>query len=479
VPTVIQLSEAKRKLLQSYLQGDSAQPRVASSPITPIASLEATPLAISQEQLFLRETSRPNIPPLYNECVQLRMAGQLSVVALERSLADIIRRHEVWRTSYVVRNGQPLQVIHPAADQLRLPVIDLQGLSRAKQEEEVQRAVGDLLQRPFNLIEGPLLKPVLIKLDDLEHRLYLVAHLSVVDGLSVYQVFPTELAALYHTHVSGRPSTLPAIPVQFRDYARWQRLRWQGSEVAKQLDYWRMQLAGDIPALNWPAYCSRPARETFRGSIHRFALAAPEAVKGLSRQEGATLFVTLLALLATLLHIYTGQDDFLIGTPSPAGRKRSELQTLLGYFLNPVAIRFRFTRRMTFRDLLRQTQRLTLEAISNDDIPLETLARELSIKADPSRNLLFNVAISLQPKMSKLNFDWRVTSMDINSGGAPWDLYLAFIDGEEGLMGRAQYNPDLFEVESIPRMLQHYQRLLQIVSTLPDTRLADIDLCSD
>lgn len=479
LPAVIQLSEAKRKLLQNYLEGKPAQPGVASSPIIPSASKEATPLAICQEQLFLRETSRPVIPPLYNECIQLRMAGTLNVLALEQSLAEIIRRHEIWRTSYVVKNGQPLQVIHPATDPVRLPMIDLQGLSPTKQEEEVLNIIKDLLERPFNLSDGPLWKARLIKLGHLEHRLYLIAHLSIVDGVSVYQVFPTELAALYRAHASGWPSALPAASVQFRDYASWQRLRWRGSEVGKQFDYWRMQLGGEIPPLNWPSDRPRPAKETFRGAIQPFVLATPEAAKGLSRQAGSTLFVTLLALFASLLHIYTGQDDFLIGTPSPAGRKRSEVQKLLGYFLNPVALRFRLTRKTTFRDLLRQAHRLTLEALSNDDVPLEILARELNMKADPSRNPFFTVAISLQPRMPKLNLNWSVTSMDISSGGAPWDLYLAFIDAPEGMMGRAQYNPDLFETESIVRMLGHYQQLLEIASTNPDRRLSEIQLPSD
>src|SRR5205823_632804 len=152
-----------------------------SSPIIPSAfSQEPTLLAISQEQLFLRETSRPDIPPLYNECIQLRIAGPLDVLALERSFEDIIRRHETWRTSYVVKSGQALQVVHPAADQVRLPMIDLQGLSRAKQEEEVLRIITDVLERHFNLIDGPLWKARLIRLDDFEHRLYLIAHLSIV-----------------------------------------------------------------------------------------------------------------------------------------------------------------------------------------------------------------------------------------------------------------------------------------------------------
>ena len=186
------------------------------------------------------------------------------------------------------------------------------------------------------------------------------------------------------------------------------------------------------------------------------------------------MFVILLATFALLLHSYTGQDDFVIGTPSPAGRKRSEVQRMLGYFLTPVALRLRFTHELTFRELLKKAQRTTLEAISNDDIPVESLARELKVRIDPSRNALFTVALSLQPGMVPLDLDWNVTSMDIASGGAPWDLYLAFIDGQNGIEGRAQYNPDLFEGETITRMLQDYRRLLEVVCAAPEKQVSEM-----
>jgi non-ribosomal peptide synthetase component F len=175
-----------------------------------------------------------------------------------------------------------------------------------------------------------------------------------------------------------------------------------------------------------------------------------------------------------LLHSYTGQDDFVIGTPSPSGRKRSELHNLLGYFLTPVALRFRLTTNVTFRELLRQAHRLTLEAISNDGLPVEVLAEKLSVQADASRNPLFTVATSLQPTTPKLDIDWTVSSMDISSGGAPWDLYLAFIDGDEGMFGRVQYNPDLFETKTIARFMRDYQDLAQIVGSGPDKRILEM-----
>ncbi len=457
------LSEAKRKLLQSYLRGGRAPTFPAPRLITPRCSDEPAPLSLSQEQLLLRERSMPGIPPLYNECITLRISGPLDVPVLERSLTEIIRRHEIWRTSYETRNGRAVQVVHPAPEEARLPVTDLRGLPGARQEEEVQQVIGEVVRQPFDLTNGPLLRARLVTLGRFENRLYLIAHLSIVDGVSAYQVFPSELAALYSGFASARPSPLPSPAIQFGDYASWQRQWLQGEELGKQVAYWRKQLAGEIPALRWPTDRLRPTNQTFHGAIRHFTLPKPlgKAVKELSHREAITLFMTLLAGFAALLHCYTQQDEIVVGTPSPAGRKRSEVAMLLGYFLNPVALRFDLTGDPTFRELLLQTQRLTLEAISNDDVPIEFLAQELKPKLDPSSNPFFTVGISLQPPMPQLDLDWTVTSMDIESGGAPWDLYIAFIDRPEGMMGRVQYNPDRFDYDTIVQMLRHYQRLLE------------------
>ena len=471
------LSEAKRKLLESYVHGDRPPRFLAPRQIHPRRTDEPAPLSLSQEQLLLRERSAPDIPPLYNECITVRMSGRLDVPVLERSLTEIIRRHEIWRTSYETRNGRMVQIVHPAPTELRLPVIDLRGLPAIKQEAEVQHAIGEAVQQPFDLTNGPLLRARLVTLASFEHRLYLIAHLSIVDGVSVYQVFPSELATLYCSYTSGHPLRLPSPTIQFGDYASWQRQWLEGEELDKQVAYWRKQLAGEIPALRWPTDRLPLAKRTFRGAIRPFVLPQPlgKAVKELSQREAVTLFMTLLAIFAALLHCYTQQEEIVVGTLSPAGRKRSEVAKSLGYFLNPVALRFDLTSDPTFRDLLRQTQRLTLEAISNDDVPLESLAQELKPKHDLFYNPFFRVAISLQPPMPPLDLEWTVTSMDIEGRGAPWDLYIAFIDRPEQMMGRVQYNPDLFECGTIRRMLRHYQRLLESVCASPGKRLSELN----
>jgi aspartate racemase len=377
-----------------------------------------------------------------------------------------------------MKGGQLMQVVHDAPDDVEMPVLDLRGLPKSEADAEIQTVAGAAIRKPFDLEHGPLLRARMFRTTDMEHSLFLTAHLSIVDGVSVYQVFPFELAALYQAYSSGKASPLPALTLQFGDYAHWQRKWLQGGEAARQVAYWKKQLAGPTPVLNWPVNRPRPAKETFCGAIQPFAV-RHELVQGLeslSRQEGVTLFMGLLAGLVSLLHCYTRQEDIIVGTPSPAGRKRSEVQKLLGHFLNPVALRFDMTGDPTFPTLLRQAQRVTLEALSNDDVPLEVLAHELRVNPDRSRNPFFKVAMSLQPPMAEMDLKWSVTSMDIGSGGAPWDLYLAFINRPTETAARVQYNPDLFDVETITRMMADYQTLLRVVTENPSRRISQINI---
>ena len=471
------LSDAKRKLLEKYRHGYGEAAAASVAPVLPRRQRESAPVSLSQEHLLRREFRNQGGPALYNESIRLRMRMPLDGVILKRSLCEIIRRHEIWRTSYVAKEGQINQIIHPAPEDIDLPVIDLRGRTKVEADADVERIAGAAVAEPFDFERGPLLRALLFRTADQEHLLFLTAHLSVVDGVSVYQVFPFELAALYRAHSSGQANPLADLTVQFSDYAHWQREWLQGGEAASQIDYWRKQLAEPIPMLTWPER-PRPTRETFCGVIRSFPLRHElvEAMEALSRQEGVSLFMALLAAVVSLLHLYTRQDDIIVGTPSQAGRKRSEVQKLLGYFLNPVALRFKLDEESSFRALLRQAQQVTLEALSNDDVPLEVLAEELKIHPGVERNPFFTVAMSLQPPMPELEMDWSVTSMDIGSGGSPWDLYLAFINRPGETTARVQYNPDLFHDETIVQMISDYQSLLRCVTEHPTLRLSEVNI---
>jgi len=467
------LSDAKRKLLEQYSLGALGRSDKQSQTIRRRPAGEFAPLSLAQEQLWYRSQVE-GIPPLYNESITIQLGAPLDVAALERSLAEIIHRHEIWRTSYDRLDGALVQIIH-AHPNFALPELDLRSLPEQEREKEALRIVTEEARRPFDLRRGPLLRAVLLRTSETAYRLSLTAHLSIVDGVSVYQVLPSELSALYTAFSAGKPSPLPELAIQYSDYAYWQRDWVKRDAWSKQLEYWREQFRGGVPALEWPAACRSSEVPTYHGAIRQFALSKPvtDAAKEWSRSEGVTLFTTLVTTLAGVLHCYTRQPDFTIGTPSPAGRKRSEVRPLLGYFLNPVALRMDLGGKPSFRELLSRAKRVIAMAISNDDVPIEVLGQELHLQPNPSAPF-FSVAVSLQPQTPDLTTGWQVTSMDADSGGAPWDLYLAFIDRADGMIGRAQYNPDLFEPETITLLIDHVELVLEAAVADPEQAVSGL-----
>jgi len=416
------------------------------------------------------------LPPIYNESITLHRTGPLDSAVLERAFAEIIRRHEIWRTTFNLLNGVLAQVIHPAPFTVSLSVVDLKGIAEGSREAEALRVATEDAQRPFDLKRGPLVRAQLVNLDDQRHRLYFTMHQSIVDGVSVYQILPSELIVLYEAFSAGKPSPLPELPIQYADFACWERQWLQGEVRAVQLAYWRRQLAGELPLLVWPSDRLRPRVQTLRGAIQPFLLPKQLtlALKELSRQQGVTLFMTLLAGFTALLGCYTQQESIIVGTVAPAGRKRLEAQRLLGHFLNPVALYIDLAGHQTFRHLMRQTREVVLGALLHDDVPFEHVVDELKLKPDPSRHPLFQVVISLAPPLPVLDSGWDQTPMDVESGGAKWDLYLELSDRANGIVGRAQYNPDLFPAATITQTLGDLQVLLEGISSNLQQRLADL-----
>jgi hypothetical protein len=473
--TAAPLSDVKRKLLEKVVQGKSARPFEITT-ISRRQSGELLPVALCQEQVLIREQKAPRIPPLYNESVTLRFKRPMNTAILERSMAEVIRRHEIWRTSYSTVAGQWVQVVHPAADCFPLPLVDLRRASEREREAHVLKLGLTQTALPFDLRNGPLLRATVVAMTDSEYWLVMSAHQSIIDGASVYQIFPTELFAIYRAFSAGRPSPLPDLPLQFSDFACWQREWLTPAKRAEQIAYWRRKLAGEIRAVRWPTeQFGRPER-TFRGHIRDFTFPADmaAAVHTLSRRQGATVFAALLATFYCLLRFYTGQSDLVVGTLSPSGRKRSEVQNLLGYFLNPVALRVDLSDDPSFVNLLRRVQETIAEAISNDDVPLEDVVEANKPCRNSNCNPYFNLAISLQPSMPDSGGAWSVTSMDAESGGAVLDMYIAFIDHPDGLYARVQYNPDILDFNQIRRMVEDFQSFLGAVATRPEERISKV-----
>jgi Condensation domain len=465
------LSEVKRRLLEEYLGGDFGQNRQHRRGVTRRSSEEVAPLSHVQEQLWLHEMEAPGAPAYYNESFTMHRHGLLDRIALTRSLTEIVRRHEIWRTSYDLIAGRMVQVVHPVPSAVPVRFVDLRETPEAARQEEAFRSADRDARQPFDLTQGPLLRFTLVTLDDEEHRLFITMHQSIVDGVSVYRVFPFELTGLYEAFSNGDPSPLPDLAVQYADFALWERGRLQGDVRDIQLSYWREQFAGNLETLQWPSI--RPLFRSYRGAIHAFEvpMQLTAALKQLSQEEGVTLFTTLTAGFAALLHHYTHQDSIVIGTLGSAGRKQPEIQGLLGYFLNPLALRIGFSHAYNFRQLLKHVSEVVLGALSHDDVPFEYVVREISPSPDPGRHPLFQVAISLAPSVPDLGTGWKQTVMDVQSGGSKWDLYLEFSESSEGLMGRAQYNPDVFEKQTIDQTLQELMNLLGQAALDPDEGL--------
>jgi surfactin family lipopeptide synthetase A len=354
-------------------------------------------------------------------------------------------------------------------------VFDLRSLVKAEQEREALRMGTDDVRQPFDLANGPLVRTKLVRLSDVEWRLLLTVHQILLDGVSVYHVFLPELMTLYKAFSNNQTSPLPELPLQYPDYAIWERERAQSDFLCGHIAYWREQLREPLSELDLPTDRPRPADQTFHGAILPFALPRQlsEQARLYSQRENVTLFIALLAVFYCLLHRYTDQEDVVVGTIAPT-RQRSELQGLLGYFLNPVVLRADLSGNPTFREVLSLSRNIFLEAISHSDVPFDSLVEMLQPQSACDRHPLYQVQISLEPPMPALDEGWNLTPMDFESGGAKMDLYMVFDDRPSGIIGRVQYNPDLYDAATMSRLVEHYQATLEAVLADPVQALSDL-----
>jgi len=470
------LTEAKRKqLLEGYLQMRPERPPAKQTAVAPRRENSALPLTPAQQQLWLHAQLAPETS-LYNEPLTVRRKGPLDVSALERSFNEIIRRHEAWRTTFPVIDGQPLQKVEPSFE-IKLPLIDLRRLPLLEREGEAMRQAAEDARQPFDLARGPLFRAKLVCLGNEDYRLFVTLHHLIFDGFSGYRVFLPELVALYEAFSHGKPSPLPALPFQFADYALQQK-EWESSDtLARQMDYWRHQLAGDLPALQLPMTRTRPAAQTFRGAMQSITLPASlsDAVRQFSRREGVTLYMTLLAAFNVLLQRYSGQEDILIGS-NTAGRNYPGSEKLLGYFLNTIVLRTDLSGSPTFRQVLERVRRTTLDALSNDEAPLDRLVAELHPQRDVKRNPLFQVLFSLEPPVTVVEPGWDITCIDVETGTTKFELCLVLDDRPEGLLCRFIYNTGLFDADAISRMGSHWQTLLESIVADPGRQISKLPL---
>ncbi|MCA9973778.1 MAG: amino acid adenylation domain-containing protein, partial [Anaerolineales bacterium] len=456
-------------------RAESGAAESGAAGIVPIAREGALPLSFAQQRLLFIDLLEPGMT-MYHIPLAVRMEGALDEGALVASLNEIVRRHEVLRTNFVMRDGVSAPVIVPQAA-LPWTVDDLRAVPAAARDGELQQRMMAEIQRPFNLATDVKVRATLYRLGDADHILLLTMHHIASDGWSI-GVFMQELTQLYAALAQGRPSPLPPLPVQYVDYAAWQRAWLQGDVLKPDLAYWKQQLAG-VPVLELPTDRPRPPVQTYHGA--RLQLRLPAALttapKQLSQQEGVTLFMTLLAAYQSLLHRYTGQDDFAVGTPI-SGRNQPETKGLIGFFLNTLALRTDLSGNPTFRELLQRVRQVALDAYAHQELPFDKLVEELQPPRNLSHSPLFQVMFTLNlPVRPPRLADLQMTHLpDLPTRTSTLDLFLMLRDVPEGLTGWIEYNTDLFDAATIERLAAHLEVLLTAVAAAPEQRLADVPL---
>jgi natural product biosynthesis luciferase-like monooxygenase protein/amino acid adenylation domain-containing protein/FkbM family methyltransferase len=435
---------------------------------------EPRPLSFAQQRLWFVQQLDP-ASVAYNMVSATRLEGRLDAGALQRALDTVVARHDALRTVIATRGGEPVQEVSEAM-RIALETDDLSSVPAARRDEETERRARAEQDRPFDLAAGPLLRARLLRFGDERHVLLLAMHHVISDGWS-RGVMVREVSQAYTALVRGDEPRLPGLPIQYPDFAAWQRERMQGERLAKELGYWTGKLAGAPPALALPTDRNRPAVQSFAGASHRFRLpeGVEDALRSLAREEGATLFMVLLAAYKTLLARYTGQADLVVGTPV-ANRGRSETEGLVGFFANMLALRTDLSGDPTFREALRRVRDTALGGYAHEELPFERLVEELHPERSLSRNLVFQTVFLLDESPAR---PFRLPGLDlvpveIDPGTSMFDLTFGIEKGDEGLIGRMEYATALFDAATVERMADGFGELLRGIAARPDARVSEL-----
>jgi len=450
-----------------------------AEPLVPIPRLESIPLSFAQARLWFLDQLQPN-SAFYNMPLALRLSGQLNIAAIESSINEIIQRHEALRTNFTTQEGQPVQIIASTLN-LKLRVVDLLYLPESSREIEAQRLAFEEANRPFNLEREPLIRGTALQLGETEYILAIAMHHIISDGWSL-GVFVRELTELYQAFCTGSPPVLPLLPVQYADFAVWQR-QWLSGEVLKtQLHYWTEQLKNAPNLIQLPTDRPRKAIQTFQGGYYSAALDKDLSAEltALSKRSGVTLFMTLVAAFGTLLYRLSGEDDIVVGTPV-AGRNRREIEGLIGFFVNTLVLRTNLGGDPSFEELLGSVRKVALQAYTHQDLPFEQLVQTLQPTRDLSYTPLFQVMFVLDDarvpsvKLPELT----VSSYSVEIGTAKFDLTLSMENTADGLAGVWEYNADLFDKATIARMAGHFQTLLEAIVANPQQKVSSLPLLTE
>ncbi|NIR48174.1 amino acid adenylation domain-containing protein [candidate division KSB1 bacterium] len=469
------LPAEKRKLLLERLKkknGGGAAHKISRQS----RETDTFPLSFAQQRLWFLHQMEPD-SFTWNICLSYKVTGQISEKALRYAFDEIVKRHEVLRSTFAIVNGQPEQVIAKEGF-LPLSVVDLSNLPASEREAESQRLIVEETERPFDLAKGPLVRGSLLRLDEMESVLILTMHHIVSDAWAI-GIFFKELREFYEAFRNGRSHSLPELPIQYADFAVWQREWLKGEVLETQLSYWKQHLGGSLPILQLPTDRPRPSVQTFPGAVESLELpkSLTAALTKLSNQEGKTLFMTLLAAFKILLYRYSGQEDIIVGSPI-AGRNRAEIEGLIGCFVNTMVMRTDMSGNPTFRQLLSQVQDVAMGAYAHQELPFEKLVEEVQPERDLSTSPLFQVMFVLQnaPLPGFELSDFTLTPLVSTQKPSRFDLTLYMGERDERLLGAVEYNTDLFDGSTIKRMVGHFETLLESIIANPDLCIADLPI---
>ncbi|WP_050780083.1 non-ribosomal peptide synthetase [Crocosphaera chwakensis] len=450
-----------------------------SNAIISIDRNQKLPLSFAQERLWFLDKFEEQ-SNAYHEGGAIRLIGNLNIKLLNQSFAEIIRRHEILRTNFSVTDAQAYQVIDTQKT-LVVHEIDLSELSVEKQLEKTQEITIQKFQTPFNLKRDLLLRVTLIKLAENQHILLVVMHHIICDGWS-FKVLIQELSTLYTAYQNNQPSPLPELTIQYADFAAWQKQELKAEKLEQQLNYWKQQLSEIPPLLELPTDHPRPAIQTFEGSKFNFTFSSElsQKLQELSQQMGVTLFMTLLSAFSILLCRYSRQEEIAIGSPI-ANRNRAEIEPLIGFFVNTLVMRINLENNPTVTELLQKVRRICLEGYAHQDVPFEKLVEETQPARNLSHSPLFQVMFALQKApVEELKLPGlSLLPVDIDNGIAKFDLTLSMEETSSGLKGFWEYNTNLFEKETIERMFENFQVLLEGMVNNPDEKVAKLPLLTE
>ena len=468
------LTPGKRQLLLQKLHNKKGEVLLRSQIVPQSRESNSFPLSFAQQRLWFLDQLQPG-HSAYNIFQSMRLVGWLNVGVLEQSFQEVVKRHEVLRTTFTTVDGQSIQVIAPTPT-FRLLLVDLQQLPKDKREVEVLRLAHEEAQYSFNLAKGPLLRVTLLRQSETDHVLLLTMHHIISDGWSI-GVLICEIAALYEAFSLGKPSPLLQLSIQYADFAVWQRQWLQGEQLETQAAYWKKQLGDSLPTLELPTDRPRPRIQTFSGARETLILpkTLSEKLKALNQRQGITLFMILLAAFGTLLSWYTGQEDIIVGTDI-ANRNQAETKRLIGFFANQLVLRTDLSGNPTFLELLERVREMTLEAYAHQDLPFDKLVDALNPKRELNRSPLFQVKLVLEntqtPSLELPNL--TISSLKVENKTVQFDLLLELNETEKGLFGVWEYNTDLFDTATIVQMSRNFEILLGKISTHPEAKLNEL-----